>query len=671
MKLMSLVLVALFSVSTPAFAQRAACSEIRSNGEICLGNAAKFGKRGGNKTVITPDTLQILGSGSTGDVSEMSLRVPGFGAVARSLLARFDENVELSDFGWDKTGNTDCGPALRAAGAKLGARGGRISIGAGKCWVDSPVEFTRAVEIEGQGYTEGPGTGSPGGTQILISRAGFVPFTFSGVNARGATVRNLAVRQIQPNLTGTTWAPTDYDYVFKVLGTLGIVTFDNILFQGVTRGIYANNSGRLHIPTLKGQFYVAGVEIDNAYDIPRIGYVHAWPFATSDARVMKWQQDNLDTIILRKVDGIYLGDIFTFSDRSSIYLTSGANGVTTKAYISNLYSDLSRYGIRIDGPGTAFQAANVTTQNNDYNHGATPLSESAGLLIDTTNVTAQIGNWRTDLVESSAIKVNQTGNRVQMTSLRVGGFNRLGDNSPAVSVSAGSTVEIAHPPILVNGGTGPVFGGGGNFQRMVGMNVPAGSVNELRCYASIAGTPTGCLPIGSDASIDLLLGSKGPSGSTRIQSGGQTVLRTDNPSSGNSNVLLRSGTGAVSVVVESPSANSDLSIASKGSTGSVRLQSNGVTVLRTDSPAAGDSAAIVRSGTGAVSVVTESASANATLALNAKGNSGVLTSAFIRTADPTTADIPAGRCADWNNTTAGTYKRVCNFDGTLRSATMN
>ncbi|MFJ7440044.1 hypothetical protein ACIQW5_20525 [Methylorubrum thiocyanatum] len=46
MKLMFLVLVALFSVSTPALAQTAASSEIRSNGEIWLGNAAKFAKRG-------------------------------------------------------------------------------------------------------------------------------------------------------------------------------------------------------------------------------------------------------------------------------------------------------------------------------------------------------------------------------------------------------------------------------------------------------------------------------------------------------------------------------------------------------------------------------------------------------------------------------------------------
>ncbi|GJE14946.1 hypothetical protein FOHLNKBM_6023 [Methylobacterium longum] len=53
----------------------------------------------------------------------------------------------------------------------------------------------------------------------------------------------------------------------------------------------------------------------------------------------------------------------------------------------------------------------------------------------------------------------------------------------------------------------------------------------------------------------------------------------------------------------------------------------------------------------------------------AAGN-GVLTSAFIRTTDPTTKDIPVGQCADWNNITAATFKHVCNVGGTLRSVAM-
>lgn len=63
--------------------------------------------------------------------------------------------------------------------------------------------------------------------------------------------------------------------------------------------------------------------------------------------------------------------------------------------------------------------------------------------------------------------------------------------------------------------------------------------------------------------------------------------------------------------------------------------------------------------------------ANVPFAVLGKGTAGVRTGAYVRTVDPTTTDVPTGQCVDWNNTTAGTYKHVCNFGGTLRSVTMN
>ena len=67
-------LLVLLALAAPALAQTRALpgGEIRANGDITFGNALKLGKREGNKTIITPDTLQILGPDSTGDVSKMS-----------------------------------------------------------------------------------------------------------------------------------------------------------------------------------------------------------------------------------------------------------------------------------------------------------------------------------------------------------------------------------------------------------------------------------------------------------------------------------------------------------------------------------------------------------------------------------------------------------------------
>lgn len=88
----------LLALSAPAMAQTRALppGEIRANGDITFGNALKLGKREGNKTIITPDTLQILGLGSTGDITDMSVRTPKapggqslalfLSATARSVL---------------------------------------------------------------------------------------------------------------------------------------------------------------------------------------------------------------------------------------------------------------------------------------------------------------------------------------------------------------------------------------------------------------------------------------------------------------------------------------------------------------------------------------------------------------------------------------------------------
>ncbi|GJE75881.1 right-handed parallel beta-helix repeat-containing protein [Methylorubrum suomiense] len=73
----------------------------------------------------------------------------------------------------------------------------------------------------------------------------------------------------------------------------------------------------------------------------------------------------------------------------------------------------------------------------------------------------------------------------------------------------------------------------------------------------------------------------------------------------------------------------------------------------------------------APSLAPDGTDANIALDLGGKGTSGILSGIFTRTVDPTTGDIPAGRCADWSNTTAGTLKRVCNIAGTLRSVALN
>jgi hypothetical protein len=130
--------------------------------------------------------------------------------------------------------------------------------------------------------------------------------------------------------------------------------------------------------------------------------------------------------------------------------------------------------------------------------------------------------------------------------------------------------------------------------------------------------------------------------------------------------------GGAALNVLSSNANASLYLSAKGN-GAVQLNSNSALAF---SAFAGTGSVNYLNATatatgGSPSINAAGSDANVGLSLMGKGTSGALTGVFVRTADPTTSDIPSGRCADWSNTTAATFKHVCNFGGTLRSVTMN
>ncbi len=91
---------------------------------------------------------------------------------------------------------------------------------------------------------------------------------------------------------------------------------------------------------------------------------------------------------------------------------------------------------------------------------------------------------------------------------------------------------------------------------------------------------------GVNANIDEYLVAKGTSGGVRVQANGLVTLRSDNPAGGDSDLLVRSGIGAMNLVAESASTSADVDVSGKGVAGGVRLQANGSTSLRTDNPGA-------------------------------------------------------------------------------------
>ncbi|MFJ7441663.1 hypothetical protein ACIQW5_29225 [Methylorubrum thiocyanatum] len=154
------VLAALLGLSAPARSQTNPLpqGEIRANGDITFGNALKLGKREGNKTVITPDTLQILGPGSTGPIDGMSVTARGVGAVTRHLIDRLgDLAVNVRDYGAKCDNRTDDATAIQnatnAAIALGGSRGATVRFPKAVCAASSgpTVPARKVVLFQGEG----------------------------------------------------------------------------------------------------------------------------------------------------------------------------------------------------------------------------------------------------------------------------------------------------------------------------------------------------------------------------------------------------------------------------------------------------------------------------------------------------------------------------------------
>ena len=502
-----------------------------------------------------------------------------------------DRGAHLRDYGAKGDGTTDDGPAIQAAVNDLKAKGGgTLSFGPKVYRIASAVVLDGAtVRLQGAGFTEGAGPGQ--GTWLRITSTGFTPFTFTGANSRGAGIRDIAVQQTHGATLDGSWAPTAYDHVFRVEDCLGGVDFDNVFLGNVNRGIYCRNSGRLDIRRLRGQVFTTGVEIDECYDIPRIHNVHFWTFWSANANVVAWQQANGDAMVFRRCDGVFIDQAFALGYRSMARFGSSSAGVTTKFYIGQAYADFVKYGVWVEASGSDGQIANLTSQNEIFAGAGAPLAGSSALQVDGSNTRVQIGNLRIDAVEDNAVRVNGTGNRLDIFALRCVRFNTRNNGAAAIHLAdsgaaAPNAAYLGTPALLENGGT--LVNGGTN--GILASGTPAGGA--ARPGLMVGSTDTGLfLPATGSLAMaaggtEVLRATAG-GGVTLGAAPGSHALEVATPAGTVNRLLLSGGTtgSAVSAQAQGTDANVPLRIGAKGS-GTVALQANGRTALEAGNAAA-------------------------------------------------------------------------------------
>ncbi|MBV1797492.1 glycosyl hydrolase family 28-related protein [Siccirubricoccus sp. G192] len=588
--------------------------------------------------------------------------------------------AHVRDYGAKGDGTTDDAPAIQAAIDDLKAKGGgTLSFGARSYRIASPILIEGAtIRLQGAGFNEGPSPGQ--GTWLVIDSTGFTPLRFTGGLARGSAIRDIAVSQSHSASFTPGWAPTPYDFVVRVEDCFGGIDIDNLYLCNVNRGIYCRNSGRLDIRRLRGQVFTAGVEIDECYDVPRLHNIHFWTFWSSDQNVVRWQQANGDAMVFRRSDGVFIDQAFALGYRSMFRFAASAAGVTSKFYIGQAYTDFTKYGVWIEGIGTDGQIANLTTQGEIFEGGGAPLAGSCGLYVTATNTRVQIGNLRIDRVEDNPVRLEGSGNRLDLFALRCVNFNSRANGAAALHLAdsgaaAPNAAYLGSPPLLEGAGAGPLVNAGGN--GILAMAAPAGRV--ARPGLMLGSPDTGLFA----PSPGILAGAAGGAEVLRATAAGTVTLggapgghalEVATPLATANRLLVSGGAtgGAVALAAQGADAHIDLSLAAKGN-GLLRVQSGAAIVAPVLVGAAGGNlarlAGAAAGGPVVVGAEAGSADANVGVALVSKGT-GALMAAVPDSA--AAGGNPRGTNAvDWQNSRSAASHVASGINAVLAGGTGN
>jgi hypothetical protein len=407
----------------------------------------------------------------------------GSGAVGRSVQDKLREIPSVKDFGAVGDGVSDDTIAIQRAidAVKTAGTAYSLTIPEGTYRCTSTLNITNALALTGQGVSPYESVGTRGNGSWL-----YFDHTGKGINIDGTTalsgitLDSFGTFRNQP-APGGGWTPNAHDYDIYIDNA--DVYIPDLMLLNPTKGIFITNgtAGRLEIGRLRGQAFQTMIRISESYDVTKLNNIHQWPFWKDDTNVHAYTKSNLDVIYMERNDNPMLANVFTIFARAGLRFGLNAAGKTSKVHLVNADFDRGAYGVWVDSTvtsGVTGQLTNITHQ------GETGLAGSKAVYIQGNDSQLDFVNFRTDLTNQNAVRVEGTGNNITFAGqTRLLNYDQSTAGFPAVEALTGNVVRIeGMPDIAGGGGAGGRYGGAGTIY-----------VDEWRAYTPTVTSGTGTI----------------------------------------------------------------------------------------------------------------------------------------------------------------------------------
>ncbi|WP_415529395.1 hypothetical protein [Gluconacetobacter sp.] len=284
-----------------------------------------------------------------------------------------------------------------------------------------PISVPCAIAIRGEGWQEAPHEAVPKGTWLSVEQVEAPAITFISAAAKGASIESVAFvepgQTVRPDAHGG-WAPQAFPPVIVLRNVEGFTYLHNLYMHGVSRGIESSNGGRTTIDGLYGQFFDNAITLDSEMDVSRINNVHSWPYISGEPPIMAYQQTHLETIILGRVDGAFIDNIFTYGAEAGLRFISGVGrnpGVATGIQIGKLGCDSVAHCLRVDAVGVTAMVDEMRQFGQEGTSSGHPLPGADAVLVN-GEISLLAGQVEARMIDKSFLTVTS---RTQCSNIRI------------------------------------------------------------------------------------------------------------------------------------------------------------------------------------------------------------------------------------------------------------